>query len=340
MKYFQYHQPFLLEGGGQLPELTIAYHTYGELNEDKSNVVWVCHALTANSDPMEWWPGVVGMNDVINPTDYFIICANVPGSCYGSTGPLSENPATGKSYFHDFPQLTVRDMINAHILLRKHLGIDKIFLLMGGSLGGYQALEWPVMEPEVIQNLFLIGTSASESPWGIAIHTTQRLAIEADGTWNDSTPKAGEKGMKVARGIGLLTYRNYEILKQTQADSDPAKLDNYKAASYIKYQGDKLATRFNAFTYWFLTKAMDTHNLARNRDTLENVLKSISQNTLVIGITSDILCPLHEQRIIAQNIPNAKLIEIDSEYGHDGFLVEHKRISQELSIWLSSISKK
>ncbi|HKP31672.1 MAG TPA: hypothetical protein VJT83_03060, partial [Chitinophagaceae bacterium] len=109
MKYFQIHQPFLLEGGGQLPELTIAYHTYGELNEDKSNVVWVCHALTANSDPMEWWPGVVGNNDVINPSEYFIICANVPGSCYGSTGPLSENPATGKPYFHEFPQLTVRD---------------------------------------------------------------------------------------------------------------------------------------------------------------------------------------------------------------------------------------
>jgi len=338
MKKFHYQQPFSLEGGGELPELTIAYHTYGRLNEDKSNVVWVCHALTANSDPMEWWPGVVGQNDVINPNDYFIICANIPGSCYGSTGPLSENPVTKKPYYHEFPKLTVRDMINAHILLRKHLGIKKIFLLMGGSLGGYQALEWPVMEPEVIQNLFLIGTSASESPWGIAIHTTQRLAIEADGTWKNGSPDAGEKGMKVARGIGLLTYRNYEILKRTQVDPDNSKLDNFKASRYIVYQGDKLASRFNAFTYWFLTKAMDTHNLARNRGNLEDVLSSIKQNTLIIGISTDILCPLHEQRLLHEYMPNSKLVEIDSDYGHDGFLVEHTRISAELSTWLSSLA--
>jgi len=339
MKYFQSQQPFLLEAGGSLSGLTIAYHTWGQLNEDRSNVVWICHALTANSDAVDWWPGLVGSSLVIDPQKYFIVCANIIGSCYGTTGPLSVNPSTGQPYYHEFPQVTVRDMVNAHILLRKHLGIEKIFLLMGGSLGGYQVLEWPVKENDVIQNLFLIGTSASESAWGIAIHTTQRLAIEADGTWKDSSPTAGSKGLKVARGIGLLTYRNYDILIQKQTDPDPNKLDDFKASSYINYQGDKLVKRFNAFSYWILTKAMDSHNLARNRAPMEQVLSTIKQPTLIIGISTDILCPLHEQQLLHQHIPHSTLIEIDSSYGHDGFLIEHERISRAVSDWLQSIAQ-
>ncbi len=338
MKYFHYHHPFLLEAGGSLEKLTIAYHTWGQLNEDKSNVVWICHALTANSDAMDWWPGVVGDKLVIDPSKYFIVCANIIGSCYGSTGPLSLDPTTGSPYFHQFPSVTVRDMVNAHILLRKHLGIEKIFLLMGGSLGGYQVLEWPLKEKDVIKNLFLIGTSPTESAWGIAIHTTQRLAIEADCTWKESSPTAGLKGMKVARGIGLLTYRNYEILHQKQTEPDSDKLDNFKASSYINYQGDKLVKRFNAFSYWFLTKAMDSHNLARHRGSLDEVLAAIVQPTLIIGITTDILCPLNEQRLLNQHIPNSTLVEIDSSYGHDGFLIEHEKISHTLAHWLQSVA--
>ncbi len=337
MKYFHYHQPFLLEAGGSLQEITIAYHTYGRLNSDKSNVVWICHALTANSDAMDWWPGVVGGGSVINPEEYFIVCANILGSCYGSTGPLSKNPATGEPYFQTFPQITVRDMVKAHILLREHLGLDKIFLLMGGSLGGYQVLEWPVIEPRIIQNLFLIGTSATESAWGIAIHTTQRLAIEADGTWGHPSEEAGKKGLKAARGIGLLTYRNYEILRLKQTDQDKDKLDNFKSSSYINHQGDKLISRFNAYSYWLLTKAMDSHNLARGRGTLEQVLQNIHQPTLIIGITTDILCPLHEQQDLQKYIPNSKLVEIDSSYGHDGFLIEKEKISDSLRKWLSRL---
>ena len=228
-------------------------------------------------------------------------------------------------------------MVNAHMLLRRHLGIEKIFLLMGGSLGGYQVLEWPVMEKGVIQNLFVIGTSAAESAWGIAIHTTQRLAIEADATWQDSTATAGSKGLKVARGIGLLTYRNYEILQQKQSENETDKLDQFKASSYINYQGDKLVKRFNAYSYWILTKAMDSHNLARKRGTLENVLASVTQPSLIIGINSDILCPIHEQRLLRQYMPCSTLVEIDSSYGHDGFLVEHEKISKALQQWLSSL---
>jgi homoserine O-acetyltransferase len=338
MKNFHSPYPFLLEAGGSLPELTIGYHTWGQLNEDKSNVIWICHALTANSDAVDWWPGLVGTGQVIDPQKYFIVCANIIGSCYGTTGPLTNNPKTGRPYYHEFPQVTVRDMVNAHMLLRKHLGIEKIFLLMGGSLGGYQVLEWAVMEKDAIQNLFLIGTSAAESAWGISIHTTQRLAIEADNSWQESHPAAGAKGLKVARGIGLLTYRNYEILHRKQSDPDTNKIDNFKASSYINYQGDKLVKRFNAYSYWILSKAMDSHNLARGRDTLEHVLATISQPSLIMGITTDILCPLHEQYLLRASIPNSTLVEIDSSYGHDGFLIEHQKISKILARWLNSLN--
>jgi homoserine O-acetyltransferase len=335
MQYYNYNKPFQLENGQELPGITIAYHTYGRLNADKSNVVWVCHALTANSDAADWWKGVVGHGHVIDPEKYFIVCANILGSCYGSTGPLSVNPATNTPWYHTFPQITIRDMVQAHILLRQHLGIEKIYLLMGGSMGGYQALEWCVMESDRIEKLFLLATSPTESAWGIAVHATQRLAIEADSTWLQNSPDAGLKGLKAARAIGILTYRNYGILVQKQTDPDTEKLDDYRAASYINYQGDKLVKRFNAYSYWLLTKAMDSHHLGRGRGgDVEKILRSIRQQTLLIGISSDILCPLQEQRHMHEHIPGSTLIEIDSAYGHDGFMVEAQKISKHLSSWL------
>lgn len=336
MNYFTYEQLFDLECGQSLPGITIAYHTYGQLNADRSNVVWVCHALTANSDTAHWWPGVVGQKALINPEKYFIVCANILGSCYGTTGPLSVDPLTGRPYYSSFPMITIRDMVKAHILLRRHLGIGKIHLLMGGSMGGYQALEWCVMEREVIDRLFLIATSPAESAWGIAVHTSQRLAIEADATWQDPSPEAGRKGLKAARAIGILTYRNYGILVRKQSDPDIEKTDHYKASSYVNYQGDKLANRFNAYCYWLLTKAMDSHQLARGRHKgLEEILRKISQKALIIGIDSDILCPLEEQRFLALHLPEATLVEIDSAYGHDGFMVEGEKIASHLEEWLS-----
>lgn len=335
MELYHYNKPFELEAGAVLPELTIAYYTYGRLNAHKSNVVWVCHALTANSQVTEWWPGVAGAGCVIDPAKYFIVCANIIGSCYGSSGPLSTDAESDDLYFSRFPFITIRDMVRAHILLRQHLQIDSIYLLAGGSMGGYQALEWCIMEKEVIQNLFLLATSATESAWGIAVHTAQRLAIEADATWRDASPHAGSKGLKAARGMGLLTYRNYDILLQKQTDHDFEKLDNYKASAYISYQGDKLVNRFNAYSYWLLTKAMDSHNIARGRSTqVAEVLNTIWQRTLILGINTDILCPLHEQQFLAQNMPNATLVEIDSAYGHDGFIIEAEKIGFHLGRWI------
>jgi len=335
MNYFTYDAPFHLEGGNSLPGITVAYHTYGRLNEDRSNVVWVCHALTANSDVARWWPGVVGEEGAVSPDKYFIVCANILGSCYGSTGPLSPDSRTEKPFYSHFPPLTIRDMVRAHILLRQHLGLEKIHLLMGGSMGGYQALEWCVMEKEVIGRLFLIATSPAESAWGIAVHTAQRLAIEADSSWRDEQPEAGARGLKAARAIGILTYRNYGIMVQKQTDPDMEKLDGFRASSYINYQGDKLVERFNAYCYWLLTKAMDSHQLVRGRGgKLEEVLRGITQRTLLIGITSDILCPVEEQRHMADHLPNATLVEIDSAYGHDGFMVEGGKIATHLREWL------
>jgi homoserine O-acetyltransferase len=338
MQYFHSTEPFKLESGETLPGISIAYHTYGSFIQGKSRVVWACHALTANSDAALWWPGLIGAGCEINPEAYFIVCANILGSCYGTTGPLSRKAATGEPYFTSFPVITIRDIVRAHILLRQYLGIDKIHLLMGGSMGGYQVLEWAVMEKQQIENLFVVATSAKESAWGIAVHAAQRLAIEADGSWRDQHPSAGKNGLKAARATGILTYRNYGILVRKQTDTDTEKMDDYKAASYVNYQGDKLARRFNAYSYWLLTKTMDSHHLARGRGKkLEDILSGILQPILIMGINSDILCPVEEQRYLAAHLPNASLVEIDSAYGHDGFLVEAEKISSHLAEWLKTI---
>ncbi len=330
---------FILESGASLPGLEIAYHTFGKLNTDKSNVIWICHALTANSNAADWWDGIVGKGKGFDPDKHFIVCANILGSCYGTSGPHSINPASNRKYYNSFPSVTIRDMVNAHILLRKHLGIEKIAVCAGGSMGGYQCLEWALIEPSVIEKLFLTTTTAKETAWGIAIHEAQRLAIEADPTWKNEADNAGANGLKAARATGMLTYRNYEAFSLTQTDEDSKKLDNYKAASYIQHQGDKLVNRFNAQSYYLLTKAMDSHNLARGRikgqgskgkGELEDILKTITCPVIVVGISSDHLCPLAEQKFLAKHLGNGKLVAIQSAFGHDGFLVEGEKLTEVL----------
>lgn len=333
MKNTFYHkEAFLLERGGALQQVEICYHSYGKLNEEHSNVIWICHALTANSDVKDWWPGMVGSGLAFDTDKYFVVCANIIGSCYGSSGPLTIDPSTGSPYYSSFPEITIRDMVNAHIVLRKHLNISKIHLLVGGSMGGYQCLEWAYAEPDIISQLFLLATSAAESAWGIAIHTAQRMALTADATWKDRKTDAGKNGVKAARAIGMLTYRNYGIMVKKQGEDDTEKLEGHKAGSYIEYQGEKLAQRFNAYSYWLLTKAMDSHQLCRGRKkTLAEVLSQLQQKTLIIGISSDLLCPVEEQQMMAEYMPNASIDIIHSEYGHDGFLVETQKISASLA---------
>jgi len=335
VKNFQYKQAFELEQGGILPELDVAYHSFGHLNAAKDNVVWVFHALTANSDPTDWWKGVVGDGSPINPKEHFIICANVLGSFYGTTNPRSINPATGESYGLDFPAFTVRDVVRVHDLLRQYLGISKIQLCLGGSFGGHQALELALLQPKIVQSLVLLATSARETAWSIAIHEAQRMAIETDVTWTNNTLKAGAAGLKTARALGLISYRTIESYLEKQTDEE-AKLDQHKAASYVRYQGEKLEKRFHAHCYWHLTKCLDSHHLGRGRDAIETVLSKINVPTTIIGIKSDLLIPVSEQLFLAKHIPNSAYFEITSKFGHDGFLIEIEQINSILVNHLKS----
>jgi len=328
---FRHTRPFILESGFTLPEIEIAYHTFGTLNQEKGNVIWVVHALTANSDVSDWWAGLFGKGKILDPEKYFIVCANNLGSCYGSTSPLSINPKTKQAYFHEFPLITTRDMAIFLEQLRRHLNLPEIHLLMGGSLGGQIAMEWAILQPDLIKNLVLLATNAFHSPWGIAFNEAQRMAIQADASWQYAHPQAGMMGLKAARAIALLSYRNTEIYNQRQKEDDNNKIDNFKASSYQQYQGEKLIRRFNAFSYWTLSKAMDSHHVGRNRKSTEQALATIQAQTKVIGISSDLLFPVAEQEFLAQHIPNASLHIINSLYGHDGFLLEFEAITKILS---------
>jgi homoserine O-acetyltransferase len=325
LQYYSFDGIFQLESGQDIFNLEIAYHTYGKLNSTKSNVVWICHALTANSDVFDWWSGICGENAHFNPKDHFIVCANIVGSCYGTTGPLSKDEV-GQEWFDDFPAITTRDMANAHNLLREHLGIDKVHLLIGSSLGGQQAMEWAINSPRIFKNLILIATNAFHSPYGIAFNESQRLAIQADPTYNQRSEKGGQNGLIAARSIALISYRSYEGYMATQSESNLEKTDDFLASRYQRYQGWKLANRFNAYSYVTLSKSMDSHHVGRGRDSVEKALALIQAKTLVIGISSDNLFPPREQKFLAEQIPNAMYREIDSIFGHDGFLVENEKL--------------
>ncbi len=318
-----------LELGGYIPELKIAYHTYGELNADHSNVIWVCHALTANSDVADWWPRTVEQGRFLDPTKHFIICANILGSHYGTTGPLHENPETKSPYYDDFPRFTIRDMVSAHAILAKSLGINKISTLIGSSVGGFQAIEWAVCEPDMIDKLVLIATLDRSTPWNIAINETQRMSIQADETFGQPHADAGMKGLAAARAIGLLTYRGAAGYDLTQKDTEELPECN-RAASYQRYQGDKLCRRYNAYSYFSILNAFDTHDVGRGRGGINNALSTIKARTLAVGITTDLLFTCEHIKQMSDTIPNSRFEQIDSEFGHDGFLIEHEKLNNIL----------
>jgi len=321
VKIYKHNSQFNLEMGGQIAELEIAYHTYGVLNKDKSNVVWVFHALTASSDVMAWWPGLFGENDLFNPEEHFIICANVLGSPYGSTMPTDLS----------FPIFTTRDVVKAELLLAKHLQIDTIQVAIGGSFGGNQGLEFAYSFTGKIDHLIMIASSAKESAWSQAIHEAQRLAIEADQTFGE--PDGGKAGLKAARGLALLTYRTSETYIAQQTDIDD-RVDDFKAASYIRYQGDKLVNRFNTLSFYYLSKCLDTHHIGRGRGGEKKALNKINTRTLAIGFTSDMLIPINLTEYMAAEMPNATFKTLDSDVGHDGFLVETEKLTKVISEFL------
>ena len=321
------NSPFHFEAGGSIDRLEVVYHTSPHSRRPGEKVVWICHALTANSDPEDWWPELVGPGKFFDTDKYYIVCANMLGSPYGSSSPASINPETGKPYLLSFPRVTVRDIVNANILVRKELGIESIDLILGASIGGFQAIEWVVMEPDAIKKCVFVASDVRVSPYLTAYEEAQRMAIEADPTFREAADlKGGETGLRCARAIALISYRNYECYCKSQAEADDDTLFAGRAASYERYQGKKLSDRFDAYTYWYLADSVDSHNIGRGRGGVENALKSVKAEMTVVGIDSDDLFPASQMRAIAAMLPGSKYLTMTSIYGHDGFLLETGQI--------------
>lgn len=317
---------FDFEAGGHLEEVNFVYHTSGCRH---GKVVWICHALTANSDPEDWWPQMVGPGKVFDTEKYFIVCVNLLSSPYGSSGPASTNPKTGRPYLLDFPKTTIRDSVKGFELVRKALGIEHIDLLIGSSAGGFQAFEWAAIKPELFSHVVFSATSPAVSPWLAAQTETQRMAIEADPTFFEARDiSGGGAGLRCARAQALISYRCYRGYELTQSEPDPDFLFAGRAASYQRYQGQKLLSRgFDAYSYYYICLAVDSHNIGRGRGGVKAALQGITTPATVINIDSDIIFPPEEGRQWAQYLPDARQVILSSNFGHDGFLLETEQFT-------------
>lgn len=359
-RLFDEHKPFQFESGVVFAPVDVAYETYGSLNAAGTNAILICHALTGSAHAVGvspdgqrgWWDDIVGEGKAFDPRKHFIICSNFLGSCYGTTGPASINPRTGKPYRTAFPQMTVRDMVRVQRELLATLGVRQLEVVIGGSLGGMQALEWALLYPEFVRNVIPIGTAARHSAWCIGLNETARLAIFNDPAWNDGDYNdQPERGLALARMIAMISYRSHPsfgrrfgrsrqekaVGRGTFSGESPAQ---FEIQSYLHYQGEKLVDRFDAATYIAITRAMDHHDVCRNRGSLKDVLGSLRARTLCVGVTSDILYPVDEQKEIAALIPGARYEEIDSPHGHDAFLIEFNRLNELIRDFLSDAESK
>ena len=333
-QYCHIDRPLTLETGATLPEVTIAYDTYGTLTPEKDNVIWVMHGLTANSDVADWWPHTVEAGKFLDPEKYFIVCANVLGSCYGTTGPSSENPATGKPWCGDFPKVTIRDMVACHRLLADYLDITHIHEMIGVSLGGFQAIEWMVTDPGIADHVMFCATDSSCSPWLAAFNKSMYMAIATDPTYGEARLDAGQKGLATARSLALISYRGPFAYNMSQKDpednSDPFF---HRVQTYQEYQGLKLCRRFDVYSYVRICESSDSHNVGRGRGGIAKALSRIKADTLVIGISSDILFPPECLRELSENIPGSRLRVMESDFAHDGFLIEHEKLDSIMKEW-------
>lgn len=347
-------EPFRFEVGAELGPIDVAFETYGELNGE--NCILVCHALTGsahaafyNSEEDKipgWWDGIIGPGKALDTDKYFVVCANILCGCYGTTGPTTINPRTLKEYGTSFPVTTIRDMVRVQKRLLHWLGVEKVQLVIGGSLGGMQAIEWAVMYPEMVVRAAPIATGAGHTAWGIGLNEVARQAIFNDPAYRNGDYYAygqPSHGLSLARMISMISYRSPESFtfrfQRDRIHEDGGKgffdLKNiFQIESYLHYQGVKLVERFDANTYVYITYAMDLHDVARDRGKLEDVLHGIKSKVLCVGISSDLLYPAVEQRGLAELIAQARYVEIQSIHGHDAFLIEFDQLNRILRDFL------
>ncbi len=363
VRLFDADDPLRLDCGAVLEEVVVAYEALGTLDAEGANAVLVCHALTGSAHvcghaPVPctvdlaqagWWEGIVGAGRPLDPGRYFVVCTNILGSCYGTTGPASVNPRTGRPYGPDFPPISVRDMVRVEQRLLERLGVKRLVTVIGGSLGGMQVLEWALLFPEMVESIVPIATAARHSPWAIALNECSRLAILSDPEWRQGRYDAQPgRGLALARMIALVSYRcrrDFES-KFERLPADGARVFEdffgttdavFAIAQYLRYQGAKLVHRFDANSYLVITRAMDAHDVGRGRGSVAEALSGVTAATLCVGIDSDVLYPAEEQREIAALIPGATYAEIHSPCGHDGFLVEHEQLGALLRELLAAV---
>ena len=326
MKREEITRTLKLEAGGELKDARIVFHTSGVR---KGKVIWVCHALTANSNPQDWWPEMVGPGKTIDTDKNLVVCVNMLGSAYGSESPASINPESGKPWLLDFPKVTIRDTVAAIEEVRKHLKINQIDLLIGASNGGFHAIEWAVTEPKLFKRCLLLCTAPRVSPYLGATIEAQRMALEADPTFRGAKDLGGgAAGLKCARAQALISYRSFKGYGLTQAEPDQDTLFAGRVASYERYQGEKLVRRgFDAYSYYALCNGMDSHNTGRGRGGVKKALGTIKADVTVVAVDTDAIFPPEEGRQWTSWIPGAEFIEISSNFGHDGFLLETAKLS-------------
>jgi homoserine O-acetyltransferase len=354
-------RPLHLDSGGRLVDLQIAYQTYGELNRERSNAILICHALTgdqhvASTHPVTgkpgWWSEMVGSGRPIDTRRYFVICSNVVGGCMGSTGPASTNPATDRVYGLDLPVITVRDMVRAQAMLLDHLGIETLFSIAGGSLGGMQVLQWAASYPERVFSALPIATGARHSSQNIAFHEVGRQAVMADPDWrNGRYNEAGvspRKGLAVARMAAHITYLSDEALHRKfgrnlqDRDRPTFTFDaDFQIESYLRYQGSAFVDRFDANSYLYMTRAMDYFDLAADYGgRLANAFLGAKTRFCVVSFTSDWLFPTTENKAVVRALNAAgasvSFVEIETDRGHDAFLLDEPELFATVRGFLTS----
>ncbi len=330
---------FPLDRGGRLERVQVAYRTWGALDAAGGNCVVVCHALTGSADVDRWWTQMFGPGQALDPDRDFIVCANILGSCYGTTGPTSVDPATGRPWLGDFPAYTVRDMVRLQRELLRALGVRAVRLVVGGSLGGMQALEWALMYPELVSAVAPIASPARHSPWAIGLSEAQRQAIFADPLWQGGRyqpERPPAAGLAAARMMAMCTYRSRDSFEE-RFGRRPQTADLYAVESYLRYQGQQLVDRFDAATYVGLTRAMDSHDVARGRGEYEEVLRGLKAPALVVSIPTDVLYPQAEQEELARLLRAGRLVQLESPHGHDAFLIEVEALSAMVAAFRAEV---